>query len=287
MDRTTPANHAGHDELLIARLYGGDVNAAERARAANLMADCPECAAVFADLGKIAAATAAIAARPVPSRPRDFTLTAADAARLRPVLGAGTPWSRFSLRRSLGGSLAALGIAGVVMTGALSVIGGAASPMSNQAYSDTRAAAPAAGPVSLGSQGSEFVAAGGASSPAALVPSFQAPAAGGSPEDPPMPVKSAGTASNDGKQAGGAPDASAADLTASGNPQLAAVPHATGGTGGGATSDTSFTAAQTAAQNGLDARLVWLLGFGVLFGVGVAIMLLPAALRRRRGGLHR
>ena len=79
MDRTPLAAHAAHDELLIARLFGGDVSDVERASALDLMGECDECAALFVDLGDIAAATEAL---PVPARPRDFSLTAADAARL-------------------------------------------------------------------------------------------------------------------------------------------------------------------------------------------------------------
>jgi hypothetical protein len=38
------------------------------------------------------------------------------------------------------------------------------------------------------------------------------------------------------------------------------------------------------SRGGADARLVWLLGFGTLFGIGVAILILPWALRRRGRG---
>src|ERR1035437_9593595 len=85
MDRTPAATHAGHDEMLIVRLYGGDVDESERARALDLMVDCRECANLFADLGAIAEASAAM---PVPPRPRDFALTDKDAPRA-PCLAAG------------------------------------------------------------------------------------------------------------------------------------------------------------------------------------------------------
>ena len=66
--------HANHDESLVVRLYGNDVDSEERSRALDLLAGCEECAALFADLGQIASATAAL---PVPERPRDFMLTPA------------------------------------------------------------------------------------------------------------------------------------------------------------------------------------------------------------------
>ncbi len=84
MPKAAAANHATHDELLIARLYGDDVDSRERALALELVAGCDECAALYADLGAIATATAAL---PVQRRPRDFALTEDDAARLRPRRG--------------------------------------------------------------------------------------------------------------------------------------------------------------------------------------------------------
>jgi anti-sigma factor RsiW len=115
MSRST-SNHAGHDELLLARLFGGDVDERERALAADLIASCPDCAAFYADLGAIKAATAAL---PVPPRPRDFTLTEADAARLRPARkGWLAGWA--SRSRLLGSSMAALGAAGIIFVGTFS-----------------------------------------------------------------------------------------------------------------------------------------------------------------------
>ncbi len=119
MDRTAPT-HATHDQLLLARLYGGDVDELERSRALDQIATCQDCADVFADLGSIAAATAAL---PTPPRPRDFTLTEADAAR---VGRRGTGWGIFDWlgrTRALGGSMAAAGLAGLALVGALSVFG--------------------------------------------------------------------------------------------------------------------------------------------------------------------
>jgi hypothetical protein len=125
---TTP--HATHDELLLARLYGGDVDGQDRARALDLVAECEECAGFFADLGAIATATAAMA---VPPRPRDFTLSEADAARLRRRSNGGSLLGWFGWTRALGGSMAALGLVGVVALGALAAFGTgpATSPQSD------------------------------------------------------------------------------------------------------------------------------------------------------------
>jgi hypothetical protein len=126
--------HANHDETLIVRLYGGDVDPQERVRALDLLADCSACAGLFADLGQIASATAALR---VPSRPRDFSITSQDAARLRPAKQArgGTSWR--GLTRRMGGAFAALGIAGILVTGAATALAPAAG-VTQQLASNTR-----------------------------------------------------------------------------------------------------------------------------------------------------
>ena len=116
--------HANHDESLVVRLYGNDVDREERSRALDLLAGCEECAALFADLGQIASATSAL---PVPERPRDFMLTPADAARLRASVPAHRSSRWFGLTRQLGGAFAALGLAGVLISGALTALAPASS----------------------------------------------------------------------------------------------------------------------------------------------------------------
>jgi anti-sigma factor RsiW len=76
-------SHADHDPSLIAVLLDRDVNADDRAAAETLIADCPECAALHADLVALSAATREL---PRPARPRDFRLTPADAERLATVM---------------------------------------------------------------------------------------------------------------------------------------------------------------------------------------------------------
>jgi hypothetical protein len=75
------AEHRRHDRLLIARHVANDLVAAtEREQAASLVRDCPECAALATDLMAVARATRELA---VPARPRDFSISAEQAARLR------------------------------------------------------------------------------------------------------------------------------------------------------------------------------------------------------------
>jgi len=97
-----------------------DLSSAETAQARALLAACTECAALAADLGVISHATATSV---VPPRPRDFRLTAEQAAaarggvldRLRRWLG--TPGA-FAVR-PLAGATLAIGLLLVVVTPAL------------------------------------------------------------------------------------------------------------------------------------------------------------------------
>lgn len=82
-------DHDERHELAIASLLDRDLPAAERVAAERLAATCPTCARLQADLVQLLAATRSL---PVPPRPRDFALTAADAARLRAAdTGPGEP----------------------------------------------------------------------------------------------------------------------------------------------------------------------------------------------------
>ena len=108
--RTPSADHAAHDLALVAE-------AADRGgRLPGAQAACPDCLALHADLVLIAAALPDSA---VPARPRDFTLTADDAARLRPAgwrrwfATLGT--SRDAVSRPLAIGLTTLGLAGLLV----------------------------------------------------------------------------------------------------------------------------------------------------------------------------
>ena len=124
----TRTRHAAHDRLLIANLVARAVDEAERARAEELLAACSDCEQLYDDLVALSAATRAMA---VPARPRDFTLTPADADRLRirgwrRLLGAiGSSRDAFSRPLALG--LTTLGIAGLMVATIPSAFMGAAS----------------------------------------------------------------------------------------------------------------------------------------------------------------
>ncbi len=82
-----PADHPQHDPLLIAQSAAGDpLPPDQHAEAARLLASCPECARLAADL---AAISRAVAQEPVPPRHRDFRFDEERAARLR-----GSPLTR-------------------------------------------------------------------------------------------------------------------------------------------------------------------------------------------------
>src|SRR5687768_4470558 len=74
--------HAAHDLMLIAALAARtpDLTDVQTAAAHDQLASCDSCATLLADL---VALQIALPMTSTPARPRDFTLTPADAARLR------------------------------------------------------------------------------------------------------------------------------------------------------------------------------------------------------------
>jgi hypothetical protein len=156
-----PADHAAHDHFLVAALADRTDDALDpdtAALAREQVASCPACAALYADLVALATAMPTSA---VPPRPRDFTLTPADAERLRRGWRRwfgffGSPRDAFSRPLALG--LTTLGIAGLLVATVPSVlpigagttsgvaapsVGGAAEEMP---FGDAQSAAPAAQP---------------------------------------------------------------------------------------------------------------------------------------------
>jgi hypothetical protein len=148
------ARHALHDEELIAAFAAGDVeDAGDAERARSLVERCAFCRDLHRDLTSIrtvirASGTAAERAATRPA-PRDFRLTADDAARLRP----GSPIARVAARlgwrarvglgvaafgRPVGAAMATFGVVGLLI-GSLTLGG---SPLA----STTGAAAPSAAP---------------------------------------------------------------------------------------------------------------------------------------------
>jgi hypothetical protein len=134
-------DHAGHDRLLVAALAAGDLAGADRDHALDLTRTCAGCAELRDDLIALARATAAV---PAPhARPRDFQLTPADAARLRPAgwrrLLGGLAGARLAATRPLGVGLATIGLAGLLIGNApIFSLGSSAS-------SPTSAGVPSAG----------------------------------------------------------------------------------------------------------------------------------------------
>ena len=74
------AEHRRHDRLLVARFAVGDAGFGQDHEAADLVHRCSECAALAAEIKAISRSVAKLPAAP---RPRDFRLTAQQAAQLR------------------------------------------------------------------------------------------------------------------------------------------------------------------------------------------------------------
>jgi hypothetical protein len=185
-----------HDETLVARLAADDLVSAEVEVVRAQVAECPACAELLADLLSIAAATARL---PGPQRTRDFRLTEADAARLRPagwrglLARLGSP--SFAFVKPLAGGLAALGVAGLILASLPSTF------MSSSAGSN---------PNTL----SDSAAGGGAPSHAAPAPAFGQASPGDGRTSVPLTVPEAsgglGVATEGGPKSGsGAPEAAA------------------------------------------------------------------------------
>ena len=154
------SDHAAHDPVWMAALAAKDpdLTPSELARAEAALETCGACADLFADL---VAVSAAIPSARIPARPRDFTLTPADAARLRSrglrrwfsAIGSGRDRITFPL--ALG--LTTMGIAGLLLATvpgafygaaggaaqALSTVGSAVEPASGGGAGAATQAAPA------------------------------------------------------------------------------------------------------------------------------------------------
>ena len=138
MSEPTRPAHVRHDLELVARLAAGDLGSGEEVAARDLLATCDACAVLAADLRAIATATrelgsAAVRAASAASAlaPRDFRLTTADAARLRRggfvARSAVSAWPA-GLARGVGGTLATLGLVGLLVSSGLpGLSGGTAS----------------------------------------------------------------------------------------------------------------------------------------------------------------
>jgi hypothetical protein len=109
--RVAPTGHGRHDPLRVAEAVdrGG--------RLAPVLRFCDQCGQLYADL---VALTTALSLAAVPTRPRDYTLQAADARRLQ-LRGLRACWSwlgsaRDAVTRPLAISLTTLGLTGLLLT---------------------------------------------------------------------------------------------------------------------------------------------------------------------------
>jgi hypothetical protein len=165
---TTAPAHARHDPELIAALAAREPNlsARELATARSLVDECTDCRDLLADLLVL---QVALPASETPARPRDFSLTDADAQRLR-----GTGWrrvmrfigsSRDAFSRPLAIGFTTIGAVVLLITALPSIpLGGAggAATLSAIGAPVTEQAAPAAA--------SPAASAAAASAPAGAVP---------------------------------------------------------------------------------------------------------------------
>jgi hypothetical protein len=271
MDRNPAPAHAAHDELLLARLYGGDLEGAELERAREMVSSCRECAAVLADFEAIAAATAAMS---VPPRPRDFTIGPVEARALRRRgsarrLGLRGIVSRLGPVRALGTSMTAAGIAGILALGALSLSGQTATDSTSYG----QAAEPSGPELDVGSSAGTQPAYGpqGKNAADTPAPSGQAVAwastdtlAGQTPE--PNPAEA------------GSPRAPEADDGA--QPGASEATAGSGYSEGGGTGE----APRAGQAEGPDSGPLWLAGLGCLAAAGLVLVVVPTLRRRRLGG---
>jgi len=163
-----PANHAAHDPTWMAALAtrDPDLSPAERSRAQAALESCGPCADLFADLVAI---SASIPSAAIPARPRDFTLTAADAARLQSrgvrrllkAIGSARDGVTFPLAMGL----TTMGIAGLMLATIPSALSGAGGATSAN-LSAVGEAAPMPAPASA--------AAAASAAPAAEAPGVEA-----------------------------------------------------------------------------------------------------------------
>jgi len=183
------AGHADHDELWLVAYAAGDLPDRERVAAEELVRACPDCARLVEELRLIRAATASL---PAPRRRRDFRLTAADAARLRPRgwrrLLVPLAGPRFAFSQPLGAGLVTIGIALLLLTTVPWSLPGSASapaPMAGGAATESAAdkVAPLAGAEAAPSQAPSEV-------PPAAAPLGPAGGPGTAPTAEPAPAGS-------------------------------------------------------------------------------------------------
>ena len=246
-------SHDQHDPILVAALAADDLAGTDRDRAIELTSTCADCAMLRDDLLTLARATAA-APPPIATRPRDYQLTAADAARLRPNgwrrLVEAVRSSRAFVSRPLGVGLATLGLAGLLIGNVQLSLGSAASaPALDATAGGGTRALPAASAASRESTSADAAARGAASAPAGL----------------PVPV--------------GGPVASAGEATSLPN-EFTVVPLAPSGAGKSVASPVPQSATLALDSTTEPIRPLNLL-FGAVFVIGVAVFVASLVRGRR------
>lgn len=281
-----PDVHAAHDPLLIAAHAAGDATGADLDRAAALVSSCAECARLHRDLRALAAA---LGSTPAPARPREFRITAADAAALRRPTG----WRRIlaplsgarSSAGALSASLAALGLAGLLLSaGPIPPLGAGSASAPQPAASQAAASAAAMGNFSFDSNAPERAVGGLSASAAASMAAASAPAASAQP----AASASAGAANADASAASSAQPATSDKSTTQGSTAGTAVPALPPASAqavlgpesatAGATSGSTSYAVNTSGQGGGPSPLV--VGSVVLLAAGVLLGVLRLAARR-------
>lgn len=281
--------HAGHDELLIARLYGHDLEGRELALARERVAGCPQCADLLAELSAIATATRSMA---VPALPRDFSLTEQQAGE-RPASPAGSAgpsgWRLGGLRRpglgrSLGVSLAAAGLVGALVVGSVTLL---ATPGDHTSSRDGFNAAAPQEQLGAGSITDTSATAG------PMVAAAATPAGGGA-SVPLAPLASPEVAGSPVPSVQTAPTLGVGIVTPTRGPaEPSARPAAIGtGSSGKSVSDngagepvanpSAGLSVQEAPESTLPPQAGWLVAFGILFLAGLVILLTPSIWRRWR-----
>ena len=255
-------DHQTHDPLVIAALAAGDAEGADLEQARELVASCSSCADLQRDLRAI---SAALPVMPAPVRTRDFRLTPEQAASIRPAgwrrFLAPLAGPRFAFAAPLGGSLAALGIAGILVASfAAAPIAGVRSGAGDATREQERVAAEASAEPGLGAMSGPASEAPAATDRLQLAPPPAAPASGEPDVFAPDVAGTGPAASDAAAEAGGT-------VAAKNQPEPTAI------------ADTSISAADGPSQSPAPSPILGIVSL-VVAGVGIALVALRLAGRR-------
>ena len=262
-------SHERHDPMLVAALAAGDLAGTDRDQAIALTQSCASCASLHADLQAIARATAALPP-PIAAAPRDFRLSAGQAASLRR-----TGWRRLvpsiplrtATTRRLGVGLATIGLAGLLIGNVplnmgMSASAPAAAPGGGGSYEQAPQAA-ASQPAASAAGGTESVPVRGSAGGASMAPSLQSASIPDTMGSPPSPTYDGTSFGSNG-------------ATASRGPAVAGFPSGpTDGTKADRLSNPSNPAETSSDRGSRPLNLV----FGGAIVLGLALLIVA----RRRG----